>query len=395
MISRPALTVILPLLLATPAMAQQQDGADPVFNLPRAGQPQADPNRQGPELDVYRGGPVQLPPPPVTVPTITPPPPVVQPPAPSTNAAPATEPQRPAARPAPPPAAPIQPAPQQDPAPNEPLPNVLPPPAPAEPEAQPAPPPPQADTSQQPTGSFPWTWVAAALALLIAAIDAARLLRRKGSDDIDAPSAEAEEATIAPAVAKPQPAPAPKTPPQRPTPAPPTGPRPWIDLTMEVRSARLSLMGATIDYVLTLHNRGDGPAEDILIRTLIANADSGQQAALQQFFAGATGLPTHSVVSVMAGESHSLKGELRLLPDQISPVRMEGRALLIPLAAFDVQYRWTGEQGAPGSGRTGRAFIIGQEKSPPADRLAPFRADLGPRQFPTPGSRATALTLTN
>lgn len=163
---------------------------------------------------------------------------------------------------------------------------------------------------------------------------------------------------------------------------------------MEVRGARLSLMGATITYVLTLHNRGQRPAEDLLIRTLIANADTGQQAMLQQFFAGAVGLPTHSVVSVAPGESHSLTGELRLLPDQIAPVQMGGRALLIPLVAFDAQYRWVDESGeAIGAGRTGGAFIVGQEKSPPADRLAPFRLDLGPRQYPTPGSRATALTL--
>lgn len=396
MMSRPALMIILPLLLATPALAQQQDAVDPVFTLPRTGQPQADPNRQGPELDVYRGAPVQLPPPPVTVPTITPPPPVVQPPQPaqpSTDTPPAGEQQRPAARPAPPATAPGQPAPEQDTAPNEPPPIVQPPLS--TPEAEPAAPAPPVDAlPQQPNDGFPWIWAVGALALLAGAIGAARLLRRKRSDDSRVLDAEAEEEISTPPV-EPQPAPLPQAPPQRPTPAPPTGPRPWIDMAMEVRGARLSLMGATIDYVLTLHNRGDGPAEDILIRSLIANADSDQQASLQQFFAGSTGLPTHSVVTVMAGESHSVKGELRLLPDQITPLRMEGRTLLIPLAAFDVQYRWTGEQGAPGSGRTGRAFIIGQEKSPPADRLAPFRADLGPRQFPTPGSRATALTLSS
>jgi hypothetical protein len=154
-------------------------------------------------------------------------------------------------------------------------------------------------------------------------------------------------------------------------------------------------MGATINYSLTLHNRGSRSAEDILIRTLISNADTSQQATLQQFFAGATGLPAHSAVSIAPGESQTLTGELRLLPDQIAPVQMGDRALLIPLVAFDAQYRWADDaSGSPtGAGRTGRAFIVGQEKSPPADRLAPFRVDQGPRQFRTPGSRATALEL--
>ncbi len=162
---------------------------------------------------------------------------------------------------------------------------------------------------------------------------------------------------------------------------------------MEVRGARLSLMGATINYVLTLHNRGSRTAEDVLVRGLIGNTDAGQQALMQQFFAGSAGLPIHSVVSVAPGDRHSLTGELRLLPDQIAPVQVQGRALLIPLVAFDAQYRWS-EGGDPvGTGRTGKAFIVGQEQSPPADRLSPFRLDLGPRQYRTPGSRATALEL--
>lgn len=161
---------------------------------------------------------------------------------------------------------------------------------------------------------------------------------------------------------------------------------------MEVRGARLSLMGATIDYILTLRNRGNRAADDLLVRTLIANADAHQQQTLQQFFAGTLGLPSHSVVSVAPGESHRLTSQLRLLPDQIAPVQMGERSLLIPLVAFDVQYRWNGAD-RDGHGRSARAFIVGQEKSPPADRLAPFRLDMGPRQFRTPGSRATALEL--
>jgi hypothetical protein len=73
---------------------------------------------------------------------------------------------------------------------------------------------------------------------------------------------------------------------------------------------------------------------------------------------------------------------------------MGQRALLIPLIAFDAQYRWTDEAGeTQGTGRTGRAFIVGEEQTPPVERLSPFRLDLGPRQYRTPGSRATALSL--
>ncbi len=45
-----------PLLLALPVHAQQAEDAAPVFTLPPTSAPQpANPNRQGPELDVFRG----------------------------------------------------------------------------------------------------------------------------------------------------------------------------------------------------------------------------------------------------------------------------------------------------------------------------------------------------
>ena len=420
---RPAVFIALPLLLATPSLAQEQGGGDPVFNLPRTSQPPSDPTRQGPELDVFRGAPVT---PPASTPVITPPPPVVAQPQPQ-PATPA-QPQRPVtASPRPAPAEPApsarapegsstapQPSAQQPPA-TQPLSPQPAPAEPAAPQAAPAPTP-TAPANEPPlsppdASSSSLGWIAGAIALLAAALVAAWLFLRRRPEEAQQPYEEPEAAPPPPAVkpvpappashpaaARPvpvPPAPQPKAPAPAPAPAATTAERPWIDLTLEVRSARLSLMGATIGYTLTLHNRGQRGADDILVRTFIANADVNQQAQLQQFFAGAVGLPAHSAVSLAPGQGHSLTGELRLLPDQIAPVQMGDRALLIPLIAFDAQYRWSDEPDAApvGSGRTGRAFIVGQEKTPPADRLAPFRLDQGPRQFRTPGSRATALEL--
>ena len=171
---------------------------------------------------------------------------------------------------------------------------------------------------------------------------------------------------------------------------------------MEVQAARLTLLGATIGYRLMLHNRGNRAAEDILVRSLITNADPQQQQALfQPFFAGETGLPVHSVVSIAPGETQALIGEMRLDAQAIAAIPMGERALLIPLIAFDAHYRWTGAgtgagtSDSEGAGRTGRVFIIGEERSPPVERLSPFRLDLGPRHYPAPGTRATALSLSS
>lgn len=172
--------------------------------------------------------------------------------------------------------------------------------------------------------------------------------------------------------------------------ATPEADRPWLDMAIEVTQARYSMMGVTIAYTLHLHNRGDQPARDVMVRGVIGNAGAQQQAVLDAFFTGQDGLPLHSVIAIAPGATARLTGELRLSPDQIVPVAMGQRSLLIPLLAFDAAYRWGDDEQALGEGRTGRAFIAGQEQEPPADRLAPFRLDQGPRQYRRAAARAVA-----
>lgn len=388
-----SLMLAAPLLLAAPALAQQENGAEPVFNLPRTTQPQTtNPDRQGPELDVFRGAPTTVTPPPVVTPTIQVPPAATPAPQPTPQQQPRPAEARRSPQPAPqgqtPPAStpPSEPAPAPQAVENQSLP-------PADNGAAPAPEAAPLAPAEEPAPHWPWIAVAAGAILLIGAF---LWLRRRKPEEIDEPYYEPEPAPPAPRPAQPKATPAPPPAPAKPesTPAPAASERPWLDLAMEVQAARLTLMGATIGYTLTLHNRGNRAAEDILVRSLIANADAQQQTLFQQFFAGETGLPVHSIVSIAPGETQKLTGEMRLNAQEIAAIQMGQRALLIPLIAFDAQYRWTDLAGdSEGTGRTGRAFIVGEEQTPPVERLSPFRLDLGPRQYRTPGSRATALSL--
>ncbi|MBV2149399.1 hypothetical protein KRZ98_14085 [Sphingobium sp. AS12] len=378
-----------PLLLALPVHAQQTEEAAPVFTLPPASAPQpANPRQQGPELDVFRAPATTTAPPPVVAPTVrptpTPSPAQPAPQAPAQRAAPAPTPRAAPARPAPRPTAEAERAAPD----NQSSPVTAPQ---AQPVAEPAPTPassaPQeAPLSPAPTDATPWPWIiGGALALL--AIVAALLLRRRRQ-----PAKDEADVEIAPPA--PVPVPAPPKPAPTPEPAPvfaiPDAPdRPWLDMALDLAQARYSLMGMTVGYTLLLHNRGDTPAQDVLVRGIIGNAGAEQQALLQSFFAQQSGLPLHAAVSIMPGETRRLTGELRLMPDQIVPVTIGQRSLLIPLAAFDASYRWGPEEAEPlGHGRTARAFIMGQEQEPPAERLAPFRLDQGPRQYRRAATRA-------
>ena len=60
--------------------------------------------------------------------------------------------------------------------------------------------------------------------------------------------------------------------------------------------------------------------------------------------------------------------------------KVEGRELFVPLIAFNALYRWSG-----GEGQTSSAYLVGRDTK--SEKLAPMRADLGPRQFRELGAR--------
>ena len=379
-----------PLLLAAPVHAQQADEPAPgSFSLPPSRTaPPVDTRRQGPELDVFRAPDTPVASPPIVAPTVTPPPVAVPVP---TPAQPATrQPTRPTeTRPAPTPAPRAEPEPEPEPA-NDSAPTPEAPlPQPVVNETAPAvtvtPPPAATPAPSASADTTPWGWIIAGL-LALAALAIALLLRRRRSP-VEAETVESEPIDQPLAAPPPTPPPAPVAPPP-PPPTPVDTDRAWIDMQLIVTQARYSLMGVTIAYGLLLHNRGVRPAQDVLVRGIIGNGGANQQALLDGFFIGETGLPLHAAVALAPGETLRLDGELRLAPDQIVPVPMGDRSLLIPIAAFDVTYQYSDAE--DDKGRTARAFIVGQEQEPPAERLAPLRFDQGPRQYRRPAARAAA-----
>lgn len=401
------LLIAAPLLLALPARAQDPAQGDPIVNLPAPTRPpSSDPRRQGPELDVFRDLPgtaqPATPPPLVVTPTITPNPAPVQArptPTPST----ATPQQNRPARQAPSTPEPRRPEPSQ-PEPAEPAPVASTSAAPETPVEQAAPAPsenavasaPTAEQSAEPErDANHWPWIAAAI--LLAAGLAAFLLTRKrkaAREAVDAAPVAAPNIPVAKPPVRPPASPAPKPQPEPVAPAPAAidTDRPWLDMQLEIAQARFSLVGVTISYSLILHNRGERPAQDVFVRGVLGNAGPQQQAVLDAFFTGQIGMPIHSAVAIAPSETQRLSGELRLSPEEIAPVQMGERNLLIPIAAFDAAYRWGMEEAADphGHGRTARAFIVGQDQEPPADRLAPLRVDQGFRQYRRPAARAAA-----
>jgi len=72
--------------------------------------------------------------------------------------------------------------------------------------------------------------------------------------------------------------------------------------------------------------------------------------------------------------------------DQIRPIEFEGRAMFVPLIAFNALYSW-----GRGEGQSSCSHLIGTQTK--GDKLGAFRLDLGPRIFRNLAAREYALRL--
>jgi hypothetical protein len=69
-----------------------------------------------------------------------------------------------------------------------------------------------------------------------------------------------------------------------------------------------------------------------------------------------------------------LKNQVFVPREQMQAYELAGRALFVPLIAFNVYYQWSG-----GDAQTSVSYLLGRDTK--GEKLAPFRADLGPRIF--------------
>lgn len=255
---------------------------------------------------------------------------------------------------------------------------------------------------------IPWLYIGlGALALLgLGALIAMRRRRARAEDmaayeiayeeAYAAPPVEAEPVT--PAADQPTPAmdaPAPVAPPV-PQPAPVTaaenprlpvrrraakpaeGPRPRIAIKIVPNMAKSSAAEAQIEYVLTLTNVGDAPAHFVRGNAHLFNAGPEQNKQLREFFGQP--IPKARPRTLQPGESVEMQQALAMRDDEIRPLLVDGRPWLVPLIGISCRYEWQNGVGIE-DGQTAMSYIVGREQASPADKMAPFRLDAGPRVY--------------
>jgi len=158
-------------------------------------------------------------------------------------------------------------------------------------------------------------------------------------------------------------------------------PDPQIDFALD--DAEMTLLNAVVHYRLRIANPGPAAIADVALHAVLGQA--GRDLSPQvDAAAGLAEWPAIAALPVLApGAAQVVTGTLRLPLATIEPIRHQGRMLFVPVVRIAIGFAAAdGRRGA-----IGRAFVLGEEQSPPGPRVAPLRLELGPRRLPRIGQR--------
>ncbi|WP_229956060.1 hypothetical protein [Parasphingorhabdus litoris] len=152
-----------------------------------------------------------------------------------------------------------------------------------------------------------------------------------------------------------------------------------LQIDLIATGASSTLLNAVLNYAVTLTNRSDQLLRGIRLSGAMmqANSENARNGELE------SGELLHEIEELPAGETISVKGDIRLPLNAIRPITIKAQALFIPLARFGVVYLDQHDVEC----QQIASFIIGREYEPRRPKMAPFRLDLGPKIFEPVGQR--------
>lgn len=230
-----------------------------------------------------------------------------------------------------------------------------------------------------------WAWLLAVLALALGGLFLWRSRSRPAY--AGGPQADAFVAPQPPAprASQPAPEPAPLAPAPAPLPPRPLGVvstrlRPRIELQFNPLSCTVDGEQVVVDFELELFNSGSAPARAVLIEASLFNAGQSQDQAIGAFFDNPVG-KGERIVAIDPLKRFAVRSQVAAPRANVQLFKIEGREVFVPLIAFNALYRWSS-----GEGQSSSAYLVGRDNN--SEKLAPLRADLGPRQYNGLGARA-------
>lgn len=182
--------------------------------------------------------------------------------------------------------------------------------------------------------------------------------------------------------AEPEPLPTPIAPVPAP-PAPPAAEAPSrIEVDFQPLTARLSTLGLTLSYRLTLQNISDAPLRDVAVRLGMRSADGRAMEGASE-----AGPPCIELDELETGASHSHTAEISLDPQTFRPFQSDGKPMLVPIVDMYPCYRDSDDV----LHEMHAAMLVGRELEPPAPKMQPFWLERGFGQFGKIGCRMLSV----
>jgi hypothetical protein len=267
-------------------------------------------------------------------------------------------------------------------------------PPPVEVESAPAPAPAlQADPAARRPAEEGSSWlfpILAGLALLGGAVAVLRYRKRRAEEEEYEAHVPAEPEPEPAPVPTPQPVPASAPPAAAPVPAsdvPGIIMRPWLELIFKPARATATEGGASVQYEAVIRNTGNAPARNVRLAARMFNSGQDIQNEVSGFFAMGVDAPDGAPLTILPRTEVALSSVVNMAREEMREIKVQGRSLFVPTVAFNLLYEW----GRDKVGQTCSAHVVGREPDPPAEKMAPFRLDLGPRVYRSVGQRPSAL----
>lgn len=167
--------------------------------------------------------------------------------------------------------------------------------------------------------------------------------------------------------------------------------RPQLDIAFTPAAAGATDAQASVDYSLVVTNTGDAPASKVRMEARMFAMGQDHDAALAAFFAEPLEKPTPIASAVPPGVHAALRAQVTLARDAVRPIQVRDRTVFVPLVAFNLLYEWYDADGGLQHGQTAMSYVVGRENRPPAEKMAPFRLDQGPKIYREVGQRVHQL----
>ncbi len=248
------------------------------------------------------------------------------------------------------------------------------------------------------SGSFPWAWLLAALALLGGLAYYLRSRTGRWQPAVGVPLDEVKpdlpgdtarrDARPENATSTPTPTPQAAAPPPVPAAvaAPVAQSGEGIEVTFLPDYAAATFTRVAMRYAVTVRNTGAEQVAGLTLHAAMIPASAGQDAEVAAFIADDSGEVVHRIESLAPGEAIEIEGEMALPLNQARAVRYGQRLLFVPVAAF--AFRFTRDQRAC---LVPLAYMVGVDSGGAQGKMGPLRLDLGPKTYSQVGQRPLAL----